>query len=59
MNMPPEKTSFPFYSKNLGYKVPFRMVYCNTLRVWLAETIYCHIYLRLCPPNLPNFPEVS
>ena len=29
------------------YKVPFRQVYCETLRVWIASVIYCHIVLRL------------
>ena len=29
------------------YKVPFRQVYCETLRVWAASVIYCHVVLRL------------
>lgn len=32
------------------YKVPFRQVYCETIRCWLAETIYCHVVLRINPP---------
>lgn len=33
-----------------GYwKVPFRQVYCRTLRVWLASTIFCHIVIKLNP----------
>ena len=35
------------------YKVPFRQVFCDSLRVWLAEVIHCDIVLRLNPPNLP------
>lgn len=29
------------------YKVPFRNVYCETFRDWLAQTIYCHIVIRI------------
>lgn len=37
------------------YKVPFRNVYCDTFRMWIAETIYCHVVLRINPPtNEPN-----
>ena len=35
------------------WKVPFRQVYCETLRQCIGETIYCHIVLRINPPNLP------
>ena len=31
------------------WKVPLREVYCTTFREWLAETVYCHVYLRLKP----------
>lgn len=36
------------------WKVPFRQVYCSTFKLWVAETIYCHLVLRLNPPNLPK-----
>lgn len=36
------------------YKVPFRHVYCETLRLWLASVIECHVVYRLRPPNLPE-----
>ena len=37
-----------------GYwKVPFRQVYCESLRIWLAEVIHCHVYYRLNHPKLP------
>lgn len=36
------------------YKVPFREVYCDTLRMWLAEVILCHVVYRLAPPILPD-----
>lgn len=35
------------------YKVPFRQVYCETLRGWLAEVILCHIVYRIQPPPPP------
>lgn len=33
------------------YKVPFRQVYCETIRGWIAETIYCHVVLKIDPPT--------
>ena len=36
------------------YKVPFRQVYCETLRQWLASVILCHVVYRLDPPKLPE-----
>lgn len=36
------------------WKVPFREVYCDTFRMWIAECILCHIYYRLAPP--PHHP---
>jgi len=33
------------------YKVPFRQVYCDSLRLWLASLIECHIVLKLNPPK--------
>lgn len=41
------------------WKVPFRDVYCETLRSCIAQTIYCHVVLRLDPPNLPNIGVVQ
>jgi hypothetical protein len=29
------------------YKVPFRQVYCLTIRSWIRETIWCHVVNRL------------
>ena len=31
------------------WKVPFRQIYCPTIRIWIAETIYEHVVLRLDP----------
>lgn len=36
------------------YKVPFREVYCESLRGWLACVIRSHIVYRLDPPILPT-----
>jgi len=36
------------------YKVPFRDVYCDTLRSYSAEIILCHVVYRLDPPSLPD-----
>lgn len=36
------------------YKVPFRQVYVQTVRDWIAESIYCHVVLRIMPPSLPK-----
>ncbi len=36
------------------WKVPFRQVYCETFRSWVAQTIYCHIVIKLDPPYLPD-----
>jgi hypothetical protein len=33
------------------------MVYCDTLRSWLASVILCHVVYRLSPPNLPKIGE--
>jgi len=35
------------------YKVPFRDVYCETLRDCIAQTIYCHVVLRIASPWIP------
>lgn len=34
------------------YKVPFRQVYCETLSLWLKETVWCHLVLRVFPHAL-------
>jgi hypothetical protein len=36
------------------YKVPFRQVYCSTLRQWLASVLLCHVVYKLDPPVLPE-----
>lgn len=41
------------------YKVLRRQVYCETLRGWLAEMIYCHIVLRLRPWRSPEIGSAS
>ena len=33
----------------LGWKVPRRQVYCATFAGWVAETIWCHVVLRIYP----------
>lgn len=39
-----------------GYiKVPFRPVYCESFRQWIAETIYCHVVLRIKRPKFGPF----
>ena len=32
-----------------GYKVPFRMIYCETIGQWVRETVWCHIVLKIWP----------
>ena len=32
------------------YKVPFREVYCETLRLWLASVIRSFVVYKLDPP---------
>lgn len=36
------------------YKIPQRMVYVQTIKDWIKETIYCHVVLKIWPPNLPD-----
>ena len=36
------------------YKVPFRQVYCETIRLWLAAVIRCFVVYKLDPPILPD-----
>jgi hypothetical protein len=38
------------------YRVPFRQVYCETLRTWAAAVILCHVVYRLAPPVIPALP---
>lgn len=40
----------------MKYKVPFRQVYTETIRQWIAETILCHVVYRISPPVLKPFP---
>jgi hypothetical protein len=41
------------------YKVPFRQVFCGSLRSWLASVIECHVVLRLDPPKFTPIQEDS
>ncbi len=36
------------------YKVPFRQVYCETLRTWVMSCFRCHVWLQLFGVNLPE-----
>jgi hypothetical protein len=36
------------------YKIPFRDVYCGTLRLWLAELILIFVMYKLDPPPTPE-----
>lgn len=36
------------------HKVPFRMVYCQTWRDWIASCILCHIVYKISTPVLPE-----
>ena len=41
-----------------GYwKVPFRQVYCETIRQWMAEIVLCFVVYKLDPPLLPAIPN--
>jgi hypothetical protein len=38
-----------------GYlKVPFRQIYCETIRQWLASTVLCFVVYKLDHPKLPD-----
>ncbi len=37
------------------YKVPCRQIYCDTIRMWFAETIYCLIVLKLNPQRANQY----
>jgi hypothetical protein len=39
------------------YKVPFRQVYCETIRQWLASVVLSFVVYKLNPPNLPSIPS--
>lgn len=32
---------------NARYKVPFRQVWCHSLRRWVRATLWCHVVSRL------------
>jgi hypothetical protein len=36
------------------YKVPFRHVYCETIRQWLASIVLSFVVYKLAPPVLPD-----
>jgi hypothetical protein len=38
------------------WKVPAREVYCETVRSWFVETLYCHIWLRAFKSKLEGGP---
>ncbi len=42
------------YSLDEYYKVPARAVYCETFWGWVKASLYCHVWLRLNPPNLSS-----
>ena len=33
----------------LGWKVPFRQIYCNTFKQWLKSTFWCHVVIKVFP----------
>jgi len=33
----------------LGWKVPFRQVYCDTFWRWVKSTVWCHIVIKVYP----------
>jgi hypothetical protein len=35
------------------YKIPFRQVYCEGIRVWIAELILIFVVYKLNPPHIP------
>ncbi len=40
----------------MKYKIPFRQVYCATLRQWVASMILIFVVYKLAPPILPELP---
>lgn len=41
----------------MKYKIPFRPIYTETLRQWLAEVILCFVVYKLAPPALRTLPN--
>lgn len=39
------------------YKVPFRDIYCDTLRSWIQETIWCHVILKVFKSDIDSYRE--
>ena len=39
------------------YKIPRRMVYCDTFRLWLASMVEIFVVYKLRPPILPFMGE--
>lgn len=42
-------------NSRLGWKVPFRQVYCDTFWTWVRAIIWCHFVLRLFPNAVEVF----
>lgn len=45
------------YTLDEYYKVPFRMVYCETLWGWICETFYCHVWIKMFPKKFNAIPQ--
>jgi len=41
------------------YKVPFRDVYCETFKSWVAQIIKIFIVYKLDPPIIPRLDELT
>lgn len=41
--------------KRLGWKVPFRQVYCDSLRQWARAVFWCHVVVRIFPRAVEVF----
>ncbi len=37
------------------YKIPFRQVYCQGIRMWIASMVRIFIVYKLEPPTVPAF----
>ena len=50
----PHWIAMKYESLSRYWKVPFRDVYCDGFRLWVAAVIRCHVVYRLDPPMLPD-----
>lgn len=41
--MPPRERFMPLYSRNMGWRVPFRSVWCESFRDWPGACVDCFI----------------